>query len=301
MLFRALLCVTALLSSQSYAQEALIAPRAKDGLITGFTQLNGKLLVVGERGHLFELGEGIEQQPFPSQHNLNAISAAGPSVCIVGYGDSIFLRENPAAEWTQVNPEPRADGVLFDVCLNSAESGLAVGSFGGAYGTRDGRNWEVLSYGDYEAHLYQVKSDGSDGWYVAGELGNLFRVGANLELTRRYGAEGFDQPTFFGLEVLGEDEFIAYGLVGRFVHVKGELRTNLENPRPYSTFASLRVGTDLLFFGADGTILLYRDGKLHDRSTSDKRVIVSAALKGDTLLLGTVAGIREIPLKEVLR
>ncbi len=299
-MFRSL-TVGMLLFANSLSAEgpAEIAPQASNGLVSAFAVQGDSLFAVGERGHFFKWTDRPEQQPFPGSMTLTSIAAAGPKLWAVGFRDSIFVREG--TEWKEKSTHPRIDGALFSIHFSTPTHGIAVGSFGVALATSDGETWAPLDLGVEDAHLYQVKSDAAGNWFVAGEFATLVKLTPDFQVAKRYGISGVEEASYFGVEILGDEDLLVYGITGKVARFKGDTKEMIANPKRGSLFCSVKVGNDVLLFGAEGSIVLLRDGVLIDRSTSDKRMIIDAVVYGDKLILGTVGGIREMPLAEVLK
>ena len=295
-LFLACLLFTNIVWAKTPAQMAPLAPM---GIITAFAVSQNKLYAAGERGHFFVWDNGLKQRAFPDDHNITSMATAGQTLWAVGYNEMIYQRIG--SDWIQKNKELKADSILFSVHFTSEARGLAVGKFGVARQTFDGDTWNEVDLGVQDANLYQIKSDTYGNWYIAGEFGNLLKLSVQMTPLKKFGTSGRDKGTYFGLEVLDVDDCIAYGLQGRIVHFKNDTETHVPNPLAHSLYTSLKIGSDVLLFGAEGTCLLYRNGSLTDKSIKDKVAIIDAIVFDDTLFLGTVSGIRIIPLAEILK
>lgn len=296
----ALFLACLLFTNIAWAQNpARMAPLASSGTITAFTVSQDTLYAAGERGHFFVWENGLKQLAFPDDHNITSMAAAGQTIWAVGYNEMIAQRIG--SEWVQKNKEFKADSILFSVHFTSEKKGLAVGKFGIARQTFDGDTWNEVDLGVQDANLYQIKSDTKGNWYIAGEFGNLLKLSGEMTPLKKFGTSGRDKGTYFGLEVLGVDDCIAYGLQGRIIHFKNDTDTHVSNPLAHSLYTSLKIGSDVLLFGAEGTCLLYRNGSIIDKSIKDKVAIIDAVIFEDTLFLGTVSGIRTLPLAEILK
>ncbi len=273
-------------------REAVLAPKAAHSLIADMVATENELIAVGEWGHAFHWKDGLEQEPFPSQTFLTGVAPAGDGgFWAVGHDALIAYRAENGA-WEVLQTDPSLETPLFAVNFISPSHGIAVGAYGLVYHTYNaGRSWNRLFLTEEDPHFYAVKNDTSH-WYLAGEFGTVLKVSQEGDVVQNYDTD--IDFTLFGIEVLGADNWIAYGLLGRAIKYRGENTQPLDVPAKDSLYGSLRLPEGVLFFGAKGRILLYQEGQWQDLSLTERVDLLAAARRGSKILFGTVQGLREV-------
>lgn len=276
---------------------AKLMPESKNTLISSLYSTGDRLLAVGERGHVFHWsGQELIQEPFPHQQFLTGLAEKNGRRWVVGHDGLIALRQGD--KWQLQRIQPELEAPLFGLNFQDDKTGFVVGAYGQALLTRDGGlSWKALNISEEQPHLYQAKTDLRGHWYVAGEFGTVAKISMDGDKVKLI--DSGSKSTFFGIEVIEEDEWIAYGLRGRLIHGKPMSAGKIENPRKESLYASLQWREYVFFFGSDGTILRYRDGRLEDFSLVERVSIIDAAVHEGRLYLATDEGLRSLSASEV--
>lgn len=286
-----MVCVAGCLSAKESTLPARILPRASEVIIADIAVVNGDKIAVGERGHILLNGKQIAN---PSRQYLTALSASlKGALWAVGH-DGIIIHQNKRSEaWKIQHFDPEAESPFFDVLALNEEEVIAVGAYGSFYLSNDaGESWEQIEVDEEEAHLFSIKNDDNENLYLAGEFGLVLKVNHLGEVLKRY--DTLSKATFFGLEILSEDHFFIYGLRGRILYTAdGETFKAIDTGTNNSILSSLNTPQGTLFFGENGLILLYKEGKLIDKSLNERVDITAGILEGDDLFLCTVNGFRK--------
>lgn len=295
-----LLAVTSSLHGQAFLPARLL-PKASQAVVSSVVQDNGKLWAVGDHGHFFHYSGDWEQEPFPAQQFLTDLAVQDDKTWVVGHDAIIVHRESPGAEWTIQHFAPELESPLFRVHFKDTNIGMAVGAYGLVLLTENGgQDWRRIEVSEEEPHFYWVTTDNEGSWYLAGEFGYVVKLGPSGEVIKRYDT-GYTS-SFFGVEVLGPDVWMAYGLRGRMVFHNGKETFRVENPLTSGLFGSLSLDDRVLFFGDAGTILAFTDEhELKNVSLPYRTPILTAAVYGGHLILGTASGMTSISLAEVLQ
>jgi photosystem II stability/assembly factor-like uncharacterized protein len=242
------------------------APSAAGALLLDAAETVGRVVAVGDRGHVLVSadGRGWTQRPIPTRSMLTAVAAVGKRVWAVGH-DAVILHSADGGEtWTR---QRFADGEppLLDVWFGDRRHGLAVGGYGLALATDDGgTGWSRVTIDPEERHLnaLAVAPDGSV--YIAAEDGVVFR---SRDRARTWDATPTSYGgSLFGALALRDGAVLAFGLRG---HV-------LRSPDAGATWSQVDTGTDatllggveladrtVVIVGLSGAVLVSRDGGRH--------------------------------------
>lgn len=161
------------------------SPLASRGLVNGLAQAGGRLVAVGQRGHILysdDKGQSWQQADVPVSSDLVAVSFPSPKLgWAVGHDGVILHSADAGRSWKrQRDGRPAAADVpLLDVWFADERNGYAVGAFGLILRTADGgANWEELRDGadnPKSLHLYTVRGIAGD-LYMAGEQGLMLKL-----------------------------------------------------------------------------------------------------------------------------
>jgi photosystem II stability/assembly factor-like uncharacterized protein len=285
--------------SAEWSEPAPLAPRS---LLLGAAEEDGRIVVVGERGHVLvskDQGASWKQARVPTRNMLTAVTSAGNGFWAVGH-DAVILHSRDAAEnWTEQHVGGEKDPPLFDVLFSDPERGLAVGAYGLAFVTRDGgRSWLKATIDPQERHLNAIARGHDGALYVAAEYGSVFRSrdeGGTWDLSMTpYGG------SYFGVITLRDGVVEVFGLRG---HV-------YRSEDGGATWQAAETGTDetllgggelpdgsVVIVGLGGTILVSRDGGRSFRGMQEPdRLGLASAFPIDparVLLIGE-AGVRVV-------
>lgn len=299
------------------AEPAQLAPHA---LLIDIAAAGGRLVAVGERGHILLSDDGAQTwrqaQRVPTQVLLTAVCFSDDRRGIAVGHDEIVLATADAGEtWTRTHYAPEAQQPLLDVLCNGDEA-IAVGAYAAYFVSHDaGTTWterkfepqklESAAAGmdeelgtDY--HLNRIVTASGSRLYIAAEAGHLYRSddsGATWkELPSPY------EGSFFGVLPLERDSLLAYGLRGHlFRSDDGGLTWRaIETHTQAMLNDAVRLPDGrVAIVGLSGTLLVSRDGgaRYTLEQQSDRKGL-SALLPDGAAQVVTVgeAGVRTISI-----
>lgn len=298
---------------------------AKTSLLLDLAVAGGRLVAVGERGHVLlsdDKGDTWRQaKTVPTRAMLTAVYFADAEYgWAVGHDETILNTADGGETWTRSHFAPEAQQPLLDVWFANRVSGIAVGAYGAYFTTNDGgRTWAGAKFaapptkgathdgeaapeeGDLppEYHLNRIVGVGNR-LYVAAEGGQLYRSddrGAHWRaLPSPY------EGSFFGLVPIRGEGLLAFGLRGNLFRSAdgGETWSKLES----HTTAMLTDGiamNDLrvVIGGLAGVLLVSGDaGETFRLVQQEDRKGVSALLPGQAgkVIVAGEGGVRTIEL-----
>lgn len=284
--------------AMAWSEPAVLAPSS---LVLDAEVLPGRLVVVGERGHILfseDGGEHWTQAEVPTRSLLTAVAGVGASTLwAVGHDAVILHSPDGGSTWERRHWAPDWEQPLFDVWFRDEQFGLAVGAYGLLLETRDGGAvWTRRILDEDEPHVYFLAPAGGGRLYAAGEFGTVFRSDDDGESWERcdvpYGG------TFFGALALRDGAVLAFGLRGTVYRSPdgGETWTAIETGVEAGLFHGLETRDGrVVLVGQGGRLLQSFDGgaSFHAGSIGNRDAISSIAQCGDDrfLLVGE-GGIR---------
>ncbi|MCU0303741.1 MAG: YCF48-related protein [Thermoanaerobaculales bacterium] len=247
-------------------ERSVMAPLAERSLMLDVAAVDGRLVAVGERGHVLvstDGGRSWRQVEAPTRSLLTAIAFAGPEVGVAVGHDSVILRTTDGGEtWERVHWAPEDEAPLFDVWFADELNGVAIGAYGSRFRTFDGgATWEFEPIGEDDWHLQHIALADTGALYMAAEAGMLYRSDDGgeswSELPSPY------EGSFFGLLPLEGDTLLAFGLRGHLFRSEDGGTTWAEIDT--GTVAILNAGVRLadgtiVIVGLGGTVLTSTDG-----------------------------------------
>jgi len=276
-----------------WAWKAPLAPRS---LLLDVAARNGRLVAVGERGHILVSRDGggsWTQADVPTRALLTGVFMHdGQLGWAVGHDEVVVRTRDGGLTWERVYYSPEGEKPLLDVWFADARRGLAVGAYGELLATSDGGDtWEPRRVsGDDDFHLNHIVAAADGALYLAAEAGHLYR-----SLDGGESWEALASPyngSFFGVLPLADGTLLAFGLRGHLYRSEdgGATWTRLET----GTEATLMAGVELaggrvVIAGLAGAVLRSADGGRSFRGEvlEDRRGRVAVvALEGSLLLLG---------------
>ncbi|HSP90628.1 MAG TPA: YCF48-related protein, partial [Vicinamibacterales bacterium] len=199
-------------------ERAVIAPLASTSLLLDAAVRDGRVVAVGERGHILvstDEGRSWRQADVPSRALLTAVYIHDARLgWAVGHDEVVLRTRDGGATWERVHNAPENERPLLDVWFADARNGLAVGAYGALIATRDGGDtWtRGVVHGEDDFHLNQIAAAADGTLFLAGEAGRLFRSddkGATWQpLPSPY------EGSFFGLLPRTDGSLLAFGLRG---------------------------------------------------------------------------------------
>ena len=316
------------------AQESVLAARR---LLNGVAAAGGRLVAVGQRGHIVYSDDGGSswiQARVPVSADLTAVHfASADRGWAVGHGGVILATADGGRSWAkqldardlgpmlaasyagagdgpgglrrqvEILTAPGADASFLDVWFADERTGFAVGTFNLVLRTGDGGGhwtpWLHRTPNPEALHLHAVRGVAA-GVYVAGERGLLLKLdpGGQRLTPLRVGYAG----SLFGVTGQGE-AVIAHGLRGHaFRSVDGgvswrEVATGIEATLTGST--ALPDGRIVLVSEA-GQALVSADQGRSFRAVPLERpwpASAVAAARGDSVVLVGIGGARLVRLR----
>ncbi len=278
-------------------------PHAARSLLLDGARADGRLVVVGARGHIIISDDEAATWRLAETPVRSMLTAVHMHDATLGWAvghDAVILRTDDGGEtWRLVHQAPEEGLPLLDILFSDERNGLAIGAYGYLLFTDDGgETWSRGEVSEDDHHMNAVAS--ADGTlYIAAEAGSAFlsEDGANRWRTLEPPYHG----SWFGVAAIGPETVILVGLRGRMF--RSDDRGSNWTRVPTDTTASLtsvqRTGPrEILVTGLEGVLLESRDG---GRSVSLRRMPdragISAALplaNGQLLLIGDF-GVRRVP------
>lgn len=263
---------------------ALQLPKVPQSLMLDITRQNGRLIAVGERGHIIysdDRGGNWHQSDVPVRQMLTAVHFAHPALgWAVGHDGLILNTLDGARSWqiqrdkrpassrsTDAQPAPVAPPLL-DVWFADERNGWAIGAFGTLLHTDDGgEQWQDVSAridNAAESHYYGIAGDASGRLFIAGESGGLYRsfdAGQHWQqLTSLY------EGSWFGLLYQARSGLLlAFGLQGRIYRSTdfGDSWSRVPNDHKLSLAGGATGPLNrMVLVGGVGTVLDSDDGGL---------------------------------------
>lgn len=159
--------------------EALVAerlPLVAESLLLDITQTpEGRLVAVGERGHVVLSSDGSEweqAQYVPSRSTLTAVTAAGNLLWAGGHDTTILFSEDGGRNWEVQYFDPERRQPILDIHFIDELNGIAIGAYGLMLRTSDsGASWEEQEVSEEGWHLNSLVDLGAGRLVIAGEAG----------------------------------------------------------------------------------------------------------------------------------
>jgi photosystem II stability/assembly factor-like uncharacterized protein len=287
-----------------------IASKASQSLLMDIAKvLNGRLVTVGERGHILisdDNGEHWRQIQAPTDTLLTKLFFIDERIgWAVGHQQIILKTTNAGETWLVQNQSSSLDQpAIFDIWFGDSQNGIAVGAYGLFLTTDDGgESWvEVYqeSLEDVEIgfpHFYSLAFEKkSKKLFMAAEMG-LLAVSDDLGQTWSKLVSPYN-GSFFHISALANGTMVAMGLRGHLFR-STDLGSSWQEvkTKTFSGLQQLLVSSKqnkLVIVGSNGTQLVSNDNaktvRLVQRSD---RVHLSGVVetKDNKLLLVGINGV----------
>jgi len=204
----------------SAAETSEPAPLAARALLLDVVRAGGKLVAVGDRGHVLlstDDGRSWTQSLVPTRAMLTGVSFPDAQHgWAVGHDGVIIATADGGQSWTRQDDGRSLDTVWLDVLFRDALHGFAVGAYGRFSATVDGgKTWTATKPSADEVHFNRI-SAGADGYlYLAGESGTVL-VSPDDGRSWTKADVPYD-GSLFGVVPLDGGRIIAYGLRGHIL------------------------------------------------------------------------------------
>jgi len=283
---------------------SLRAPLASRSLLLDAAAAAGRVVAVGERGHVLwseDAGATWTQADVPTRAMLTGVVMLDDGLAwAVGHDETILRSRDSGSTWEQVHAAPENERPLLDVWFRDSENGFAIGAYGAFLVTGDGgATWAERPIGDDDFHLNHLAAAADGTLYIAAEAGHLYR-------SEDQGSSWVALPSpydgsFFGTLPLGERELLAFGLRGNLYRSadRGESWTPIPTGTEATLFAAADSGGELYVVGLAGVILRSTDGgRSFELETHEDRLgNVALLLRGDRILLFGEGGARPLEVE----
>ncbi len=247
-------CLTAsLLQAASPASTpSEIMPLAEKSLLLDITRIDGKIIAVGERGHILisrDNGNTWKQVITPTRATLNSIFFSDEKFgWAVGHSGVILDSNNGGETWSQLST-PNPETTYMDAYFSNEWEGVIVGSYGDFGLTHDaGVTIEKEWLNDYDLHYHAVTRSPNGTLYIVGEAGQIFKsTNKGKSWTQ---LESPYNGSFFGVLCLDDKNLIVFGLRGHVFRSNnaGKTWTEIKIEFPLMITSGIEL--------SDGSILL---------------------------------------------
>jgi photosystem II stability/assembly factor-like uncharacterized protein len=299
-LWISILTLLAASGAGSGEEHAIPSELATKTLLVDVARADGRLVAVGEWGHVVLSDDGGESwrqaQSVPTRVTLTAVTFIDSrNGWAVGHDAVVIHTRDGGETWELQHQAPEEEAPLLTVWFENPEHGLAAGAFAILMETRDGgKSWRrrpFTSNADEDRHLNAIFAGPGDALFIAAEAGSIYRSldgGASWErLHPPY------EGSFWGGLTVDSKAFVVFGMRGHLFRSEdlGESWQPLES----GTDQSLQSGTvradgSIVLVGLGGTVLTSSDGgrSFSAAIESDRRGIAAVAegSEGKLLLFG---------------
>ena len=214
--------------------QAATGPEVTRALLLDAVRAGERVITVGERGIVLysdDAGDSWQQAQVPTSHTLTDVEfVTAQRGWAVGH-DAIVLRtDDGGASWQQVFAAPDWETPLLRIWFADERRGFAVGGRGHVLRTVDGgETWThqvVMTDDAFDAHLFDIKTDGAGTLTLAAEAGIFYRSEDGGESWQM-----MDSPypgSHFGLLQLPGGDLLAYAMLGNALRRSASPQTHPE-------------------------------------------------------------------------
>ena len=289
-------------------ETSLIAPLASRSLLLDAAAVDGRLVAIGERGHILVSDDGgasWKQAEVPTIATLTAVFFHDRNLGWAVGHDAVILRTSDGgATWRLLYQDPDEERPFLDVWFADADRGFAIGAYGFFFATSDGgETWEPRTISDWDYHLHHLSRSDTGKLYIAAEAGTIYRSDDGgetwLELASPY------EGSFFVTLPLDGDALLLAGLRGHLFRSDdaGASWQAIETGTEAMLTDAIRLPDGRpLVVGLEGMMLVSDDGgrsfAAHPRR--DRFGISSVvAIDGERLLVVGSRGLAAQPIDEL--
>jgi photosystem II stability/assembly factor-like uncharacterized protein len=284
---------------------AAIAPLAAKSYLLDATFTDGRVVVVGERGHILfsdDKGETWTQARVPTTAMLTGVYFHDKNLgWAVGHDAVILKTVDGGQSWELVHYAPEEERPLFDVWFSDENNGIAVGAYGFFLTTEDGGStWADETISDDDWHLNQIRASETGRLYIAAEAGSIYRSDDQgqtwISLDSPY------EGSFFGTLPLDGDTLLLFGLRGNLFRSDnaGETWQKITTDTKAILNSGLRLPDGRIFIvGLGGVVLVSSDDGLSFilQPQADRKGIMSALpIEKNELMLVGQGGVKKITI-----
>lgn len=200
---------------------AMHSALAAESLLLDATYANGRLIAVGEFGHIVlsdDRGATWRQaQSVPTQATLTGVTFVGENVGFAVGHDATVLRTADGGEnWELVYNDTESEMAFMTVYFENEDRGFAMGAFSFIVETTDGGDtWEERSLSEGvldDFHLNKLFSANNGDLYVAAEFGVVYRSPDNGRTFERIQTQY--EGSFWGGFGMSDGSVMVFGMRG---------------------------------------------------------------------------------------
>ncbi len=284
---------------------AIASPLATKSLLLAVAKANGRLIAVGNWGHIILSDDGGETwrqaKKVPTRTTLTSVYFADNKNGWAAGHDTVVLHTADGGEtWEMQYSDPPAETPLLTIWFENAEHGIAAGSFSFMIETFDGgKTWArrtLLAEEPEESdqpHLNQFfwGPDGKTQLFLGAEAGHVYRS-SDAGKTWEEIPVPYDGSIWGGLSIKN-NRVLALGMRGNLFR-SDDLGTTWEEVE-IDTDQSLASGVQmsdgrLILVGLGGVVLVSEDNadsfKVIIRESRSGQSAVAEASKGDIAIFG---------------
>lgn len=196
---------------------ATIAPLASRALLLDVQQSRGRLVAVGERGHILVSEDNAitwRQVEVPTRSTLTGVAFAEDGLLLaVGHGGVILRSPDFGETWHRIRADVTEEESFLDVLFVNSRDAIAVGAYGLFLESHDGGStWQRREVAEEGFHFNRITRALDGTLYIAGEAGTVLR---SLDAAGTWDAIPTPyEGSFFGILDLPDDTQLVFGLRG---------------------------------------------------------------------------------------
>ena len=261
-------------------------PLVTESMLLDITGIDGRLVAVGERGHVLFSDDGSSWQQaehVPTRSTLTSVIAIGGRLWAGGHDAVIITSGDRGKTWSRQFYAPERQQAVMDFHFTDENNGVAMGSYGLSLETSDGgRTWtENLVDPENDFHLNDVIALPDGRRMIAGEAGYSYR---SSDDGRTW--EALELPyigSMWGAIASSDDCVVFYGLRGHALESCdfGATWRELDTGTLSSLSGAARWEDLLVLVGNSGVILELEDGRISQNTHSSGVDFSSVISLGD--------------------
>lgn len=266
-----------------YAQRQPLAP---ESMLLDVTGIGGRLVAVGERGHVVYSDDGqnwTQADDVPTRSTLTTVFELGGRLWAGGHDAVIITSGDRGKTWSRQYFDPERQQAVMDILFSDEHNGVAIGSYGLYLVTSDGgASWEDETVDpDNEFHLNAMVRYPDGLRLIAGEAGYSYRSqddGLSWEpLDLPY------QGSMWGAVITSRDCTVFFGLRGHVLQScdYGDSWVELTSGTMSSLSGAAEHQGLVVLAGNSGTVLTWAGGGFTEHKHSSGVDFAAALSLGD--------------------
>jgi photosystem II stability/assembly factor-like uncharacterized protein len=243
---------------------AMQSDLAAESLLLDATYANGRLIAVGEFGHIVlsdDRGATWRQaQSVPTQATLTGVTFVGEKVGFAVGHDATVLRTTDGGEnWDLVYNDTESEMAFMTVYFEDENRGFAMGAFSFIVETTDGGDtWEERSLSEGvldDFHLNKLFSANNGDLYVAAEFGVVYRSADKGRTFERIQTQY--EGSFWGGFGMNDGSVMVFGMRGNAFRSfdNGQTWTDVDTGTDKSIAGGVQLGSGkIVLVGLQGYV-----------------------------------------------